>query len=290
MSILERTSEVKDVNSKTPDTEGIEEHSKEVVHETNTKKVTEDNRIEYRVNDTLNDLRTLFGEISKSNKEDTVILKEIKELLVGLNTYEKSDKVSLLSQQIDHFKDKRVWVTRKTRMESETRMNNNNIFSLFVVNFYTLIVLGLSILSLVMADEEMINRITVLTLIASVTLFGISLFVSLYGYKEKAIAYKQCYIDLTRIESQCQDLLLENLDFSKRLIKFNEIKKDYNHILEKTDNHSSVDRLVYLKNNGKLNNLEDQASYKKYKFRNKTVKISIFLIPFITIILIFVWK
>jgi hypothetical protein len=239
----------------------------------------------------LQEIRELFFDMNKSEKEETIVLKEIKDLLAELtNTTEQSNKETDLLKKIEHFKDNRVWVTKKTRMESETRMNNNNIFSLFVVNFYTLVVLSLSILGLVITEQEMADKISLLTVIASVVLFGISLFVSLYGYKEKANAYKECYLDLTDIESQCQDLLLEELDYQKRLIKFNEIKKEYKHILEKTDNHSSVDRLVYLKTNKKLNSIEDQISYYRYKFTNKVIKVSLFIIPIVALILLFVWK
>ncbi|MDD9312586.1 SLATT domain-containing protein [Cytobacillus firmus] len=237
--------------------------------------------------DLLSEIRTLFQD--KSNSENQV-LDEIKELLVELTTEESSDKEKGLLAEITYFKDHRVWVTKKTRMESEARMNNNNIFSLFVVNFYTLIVLSLSILGLVITDQGIIDRISVLTVISSVALFGISLFVSLYGYKEKAISYKQCYLDLTRIESQCQDLILQDLDYENRLTKYNEIKKEYNHILEKTDNHSFADRLVYLRNNKKLNSLDDQIAYYKYKFVKGIIKFSLFIIPIVALIILFVWK
>ncbi|OJE39922.1 hypothetical protein BAQ49_02840 [Bacillus proteolyticus] len=238
----------------------------------------------------ISEIRELFHDISKSEEEDTKVLNEIKELLIGLTTVESSNNEAGLLGEITYFKDHKVWVTKKTRMESEARMNDNNIFSLFVVNFYTLIVLSLSILGLVISDKEMIANISVLTVISSVALFGISLFISLYGYKEKAIAYKQCYLDLTKIESQCQDLLLEDLDYKNRLIKFNEIKREYSHILEKTDNHSLVDRLVYLKNNKKLNSLDDQMSYYKYKIINRVIRISLFIIPIVALIILFVWK
>lgn len=293
VSILENATDTKEQNLEPKGSKIVEEHEK-VVNDESIKTYNEkddwETCIEYRDKTLLSEIKELCTEKSKSEEEDTNILNEIKELLVKLTTPENSDKEVGILKEITHFKDNRVWVTKKTRMEAEARMNNNNIFSLFVVNFYTLIVLALSILGLVMTDQQMIDRITVLTLISSVALFGISLFVSLCGYKEKAIAYKQCYLDLTKIESQCQDLLLEELDYPNRLIKFNEIKREYNHILEKTDNHSFVDRLVYLKNNKKLNTLEDQVSYKKYKIANRTIKISIFTIPFVALIILFVWK
>ncbi|PEM52672.1 SLATT domain-containing protein [Bacillus wiedmannii] len=268
---------------------GIAEEPK-IVKKSDIEKDIEEKKTENGYSSLISEIRGIFYDISKSEEKDTKVLNEIKELLIGLTTAESSNKETGLLGEITYFKDHKVWVTKKTRMESEARMNDNNIFSLFVVNFYTLIVLSLSILGLVISNEEMTNNISVLTVISSVALFGISLFISLYGYKEKAIAYKQCYLDLTKIESQCQDLLLEDLDYKNRLIKFNEIKREYSHILEKTDNHSLIDRLVYLKNNKKLNSLDDQMAYYKYKMVNRVIRISLFIIPIVALIILFVWK
>lgn len=258
---------------------------KDVPEKTSTEK---ENSTDYPDMTLLNDI--IDSKSDKSDKQNSIILNEIKNLLLELNSTANPSKENNFMDEITHFKDNKVWVTKKIRMESEARMNNNNVFSLIVVNFYTLIVLALSILGLVISNQDLVDKITVLTLISSVALFGISLFVSLFGYKEKAIAYKQCYLDLTKIESQCQDLLLEDIDNSKRFYKFNEIKKEYNHILEKTDNHSYIDRLVYLKTNKKLNTLEDQISYKKYNYTNWTFKILIFIIPFFALVLLFIGK
>ncbi|MGE6719569.1 SLATT domain-containing protein [Peribacillus frigoritolerans] len=167
----------------------------------------------------------MVEEQRKEDNKETVILKEIKE-----------------------FRDNKVWVTKKIRMDAEARMNKNNLFSLIIVNYYTLIVLSLSIWALVIESKYMVDKISLITVISSVALFGISLFVSVFGFKEKAISYKQCYLDLYRLENQFDEILLDDsLDHSKALNKFNELKKDYNHILEKTDNHSDEDRLYFLK-------------------------------------------
>lgn len=288
-----QATEIKEKNTETIDV-GLSEEPKSVFAETtqpDIEKNTEEDKNTGNVDSVLlSEIRRLFQDKSKSENQDSKVLNDIKELLVELTTEESSEKEKGLLAEITYFKDHRVWVTKKTRMESEARMNNNNIFSLFVVNFYTLIVLSLSILGLVITDQGIIDRISVLTVISSVALFGISLFVSLYGYKEKAISFKQCYLDLTRIESQCQDLILQDSDYENRLNKFNEIKKEYNHILEKTDNHSFADRLVYLKNNKKLTSLDDQIAYYKYKFVKRTIKISLFFIPIVALIILFVWK
>ncbi|CAK8583847.1 hypothetical protein BMEGG_06105 [Priestia megaterium] len=220
-------------------------------------------------------------EISETKEANSVILSE--RPIEG-----KSDQEDNLLKEIKDFKDNKVWVTKKTRMESEARMNKNNIFSLIIVNYYTLIVLSLSIWGLVITNQKMIDKIGLLTVISSVALFGISLFVSVFGFKEKAISFKQCYLDLSKIENQFEDILLDNhLAYSEKLWKFNEVKKEYNHILEKTDNHSFGDRLVYLKNNKKINTMEDQLAYIKYKFGDVFSKVLLVVSPVILVIFLF---
>ena len=69
-------------------------------------------------------------------------------------------------------------------MDSEARMNHNNIISIFIVNYYTFMILALSVISLIL-DDKYSSSLTILTTIVSIALFGISLFISLYGFKEK---------------------------------------------------------------------------------------------------------
>ncbi|WP_394679994.1 SLATT domain-containing protein [uncultured Exiguobacterium sp.] len=231
-------------------------------------------------------------DVGELNAKNALLLNEFLKKIKRDDLFKSNeqDRETTLNNEIEHFKDKRVWVTKKIRMESEARMNKNNIFSLFMVNFYTLIVLSLSIIALVINDSVIVNKITVLTLISSVALFGVSLFVSLYGFKEKALSYKQCYLDLTKIENDFQSLLLKNQEYEVKESNFNDLKKDYANILEKTDNHSRIDRLIYLKNNDKLETLELNLSYWYLKIKWFFVKSIIFIIPFIIISLIFIWK
>lgn len=238
------------------------------------------------------DKEGLSIDVGDLNLKNALLLNEILKKMKQDDLFESNeqDRELILNNEIKHFKDERVWVTKKIRMESEARMNKNNIFSLFMVNFYTLIVLSLSIIALVINDSVIVNKITVLTLISSVALFGVSLFVSLYGFKEKAMSYKQCYLDLTKIENDCQSLLLKDQEYEVKGNTFNNLKKEYANILEKTDNHSSVDRLTYLKNNGKFETLEHNLSYMYLKIKWFFVKSIIFIIPFIIISFIFIWK
>jgi len=185
-----------------------------------------------------------------------------------------------IQKKIENFRDNRVWVTKKIRMDSEARMNHNNIFSIFIVNYYTFIVLALSVVSLIL-DDKYSSSLTILTTIVSIALFGISLFISLYGYKEKALYYKQSHIDLAEIEFELDHLVMKSdIEENNLLDKFHELKIKYNHIMEKTDNHSTYDRLNFLKQSDKLN--RDSiwfAYYFKYKIPIFLFKASIIILP-----------
>lgn len=64
------------------------------------------------------------------------------------------------------------------------------------------------------------------------------------------------------------------------LEKFHDLKLKYNHIMEKTDNHSTYDRLNFLKQSDKLN--RDSlwfAYYFKYKTPTFLFKTSIIILP-----------
>lgn len=165
-------------------------------------------------------------------------------------------------------------------MDSEARMNHNNIISIFIVNYYTFMILALSVISLIL-DDKYSSSLTILTTIVSIALFGISLFISLYGFKEKALYYKQSHIDLAEIEFELDHLLMRT-DIGEKILleKFHDLKLKYNHIMEKTDNHSTYDRLNFLKQSDKLN--RDSlwfAYYFKYKTPTFLFKTSIIILP-----------
>ena len=70
-------------------------------------------------------------------------------------------------------------------MEAEARMIGTIYFHNYS-NYYTFGVLAFSIWTLVSEDSNM----SLLTVVASVGLFGLSIFVSAIGYREKALRIK----------------------------------------------------------------------------------------------------
>lgn len=155
-----------------------------------------------------------------------------------------------LKQEIVALKDNRIWTTKKARMEAEARMNRNNLFAQLLVNYYTFVVLGFSIWTLVSQDSAM----SLLTIVASVGLFGVSIFVSSIGYREKALQFKESYISLNELEFELKDLLrINNLDEETLIKELKKFERNYSQILTKSDNHLDIDYIkVLLKHNKKV--------------------------------------
>jgi hypothetical protein len=173
---------------------------------------------------------------------------EIKKLMIEID--EEDKKRESVKEEIKSLKDYRVWTTKKARMEAEARMNRNNIFSQLLVNYYTFGVLAFSIWTLVSED----NNLSLLTVVASVGLFGLSIFVSAIGYREKALQYKESYLSLNELEFTLKNLLRDKKVNEPDVIKeLNSLEKKYTEILNKSENHNNIDYIkVLIKHNMKV--------------------------------------
>lgn len=155
-----------------------------------------------------------------------------------------------LKGRIKSFRENQVWVTRKIRIESESRFESINKYNLFIVNYYTFTLLCLSVMALTDINSE---YLTIMTVCMSIALFGTSIYISIYGYKEKALAFKMCYLELQHLEAKLECLELENeKSYREILLDYQNLKEEYKKILSMSDNHSESDRYKYLKNRGML--------------------------------------
>lgn len=185
----------------------------------------------------------------------------IKELMCEVAKEEEA-KGKKIKGEIESLKDKRVWATKKARMEAEARMNRNNILSQLLVNYYTFGVLAFSIWTLVSEDSNM----SLLTVVASVGLFGLSIFVSAIGYREKALQYKESYLSLNELEFELQSLLRnKQVNEEEAVSRLYNSEKKYTEILTKSENHSDTDYIkVLIKHNMKVSS-EDVIKFYIHK-------------------------
>lgn len=186
--------------------------------------------------------------------------------------------------EINEFMNNRVWTTKKIRILAEERMNNYNFHSIILINFYTFTILCYSILGLKYPSNE---RIIVMSVIISVALFGVSLFISLYGFREKSLAYKMSHIELTKIETKLNILILdENINKQELLKKFNKYQDEYTEILSKTENHRYIDYLKYITARKEATDIQRIQYFLLNKCMSIVCSIFLYVIPIIGFIII----
>lgn len=147
-----------------------------------------------------------------------------------------------VAEEIKRFLNDRVWMTKKTRIEAEARLKLNNIISDILINYYTFFILAVSILSLVF-DTDKADELTIMTIILSIGLFGLTLFLSSIGFKQKALQFKESYLKLDDLEIDIKNLLRQIYfkEETQIIDEFHKLEKKYLNILSLTDNHSNID-------------------------------------------------
>ncbi|MEJ8305012.1 SLATT domain-containing protein, partial [Saccharibacillus sacchari] len=152
-----------------------------------------------------------------------------------------------LLQQLESLSNK-IWITRKSRIRAEDRLRKNDFLTQILVNYYTLIVVGLSIWTLY--DNSHAQLISVLLIIASVLLFGLSIFLTSRDFRGRSLAFKDCYIKLDELYNETELLKAISVNLSPQ--KINELQKKYNDIIYSVENHTSVDYFGVLNDTNKI--------------------------------------
>jgi len=194
------------------------------------------------------------------------------------------ENINPIKKSIQEFSYKRIWVTKKVRILAEERMNDKNSHSIILINFYTFFILCYSILGLKYSTSDII---IIMSVIVSVGLFGVSLFVSLYGYREKALAFKMSHIELSKIETKMNTLLLDESKSDEELLSlFEEYQHEYTEVLSKTDNHVHTDYLKYRVVHGKATTSERFYYRFLFKYPYIIFMALLYLIPVIGLVII----
>jgi hypothetical protein len=190
------------------------------------------------------------------------------------------ENINPIKKDIKDYKDNRVWVTKKVRIISEERMNRNNFHSIILINLYTFFILCYSILGLQYPSNN--EEIGVVSVIVAVGLFGVSLFVTLYGFREKALAYKMSHLDLAKIETKMNSLILSEDKSDEELInQYEKYQIEYTDILAKTDNHLPMDFLKYEIDRGQATCSRRIKYYIKYFCPYWCLIIALYVVPLI---------
>lgn len=193
--------------------------------------------------------------------------------------------------EIDKFIKNRLWVTKKIRMESEARLRKNHNISNIIINYYTFAVLAFSIWSLVLdPNSSMAKYVTLMTVISSVGLFGVTLLISSIGYKERALQFKESYLKLDSLESDFKHLLRSAYRMNKDEVvdQFYLLEKKYYDILDLSDNHDQVDtEKLFI--DRKIDGFDRFLnSHKKHNRNNKIYLSILFSIPIVLVIILLI--
>jgi len=191
-------------------------------------------------------------------------------------------------EEIKKFADNRIWMTKKMRMESEARLKRNHILSNIIINYYTFAVLAFSIWSLVLDPESYVSKyVTLMTVISSVGLFGVTLLISSLGYRERALQFKESYLKLDSLESEFKHLSRSAYQLSKEDVieRFHILEKKYFDILALSDNHDPIDTKKLIIDREMEGYKLHVNSYKNFKRLRMALILVLFLIP---IILVFI--
>lgn len=124
----------------------------------------------------------------------------------------------------------RIWLTKKCRMEAESRFNRYDYFSKFLITYYSAFILILSLYDII--DNNIEYNISIVS--ASMLILIISLIITSMRFKERSLSYKQCYIKLDELQQE----IAKNEQDDKLA---SDVFKKYNDVLNLTENHSEYD-------------------------------------------------
>lgn len=182
---------------------------------------------------------------------------------------------------IDDLKNK-MWITRKCRIIASERLISLELLSKFLINYYTLVILSISIWSIYSVSQEN-NHLSFITIIASLFLFGGTWGISSMNFKERIVNLKACYIELDILYSDLE-ILKENLSTinkSDAISKFEHVRDKYRKILDDVENHSSYDYLKFKFQTGKGFNFKVKVKYYLSNLLFVTALILIIIFPFV---------
>ncbi|XQY92498.1 SLATT domain-containing protein [Metabacillus sp. HB246100] len=187
---------------------------------------------------------------------------------------------------LSNLSDK-IWITRKCRINTSERLIFLNYISQFFINYYTLVILSISIYTLY--SDNASDFLSFTTVIASLFLFAVTIGINTLDYKGRIRDLKNCYIEL--------DVLINKLELLKRelqlketreiKLQFEQIRDDYIKNLKGVENHNSYDYLKFKLSQKEYRNV---FLYLKYYAVNILFILTIVLLmflPFLPILLMY---
>lgn len=183
----------------------------------------------------------------------------------------------------------KIWITRKTRIFAERRMQRLDLISKVILIYYSFILVCLSIINFKNASAA----IEEIIIISSFAILITSIFLSSQRFKERAIYFKNCYIQLDELYLKICHAEENNPLKAEELEQF---RSEYLKILDSVENHSSYDFIClrYSLRKNKKTTLEpfkisDYVSFWSFKALRLVILCVLFVLPPI-LIFVFMFK
>lgn len=211
----------------------------------------------------------------------------------GVNEKYESDGVQ------KEFKDlkRRIKATRKSRLQASKRLRENHNYYEKVINFYSLVLLVLSVWALASVDEDGIS--TRILLISSLALTYLTMFLNIKNFKERATKFESNYQALDILTNKMDRYEAANeLTITTPLLK--QIQREYEKSIVGNENHLDIDFYIsqYNKNNWysgdtTAHDVKKQSDLKRkiilFKVFDKFKKAMITIFPLLIILLIWAY-
>lgn len=188
----------------------------------------------------------------------------------------------LIQKEFRHLKN-RIKSTRKSRIEASKRLRTTNDFYDKVLNFYSLIILVLSIWFL-NKDGDVGITATKILLVLSLSLTFVTLFINSRNYKERAGNFETNYQQLDVLVNRIDRFLTTNEELNA--VKLKEFQREYEKLIIGKENHANIDFYVSTPEN--LEQFKIKVYIHKYKTIIKSSIVVIF--PFLLLLLIFIFS
>jgi len=174
--------------------------------------------------------------------------------------------------------DDKIWKTSKSRMNMADRLKSYDMWSQFLIIYYSLCLIAVTILDM---NNNQFDA-SVPTLILSIIVLVISVFIYAMDYGKRALETQKSYIEMQRKLSK-----IDKLKDTKKL------EEEYYNILDCSENHNHCDYIKVLysvreqKENEQYNGRFTWMKYLEYYICIFKIKFLIFILFLFPILMLF---
>lgn len=130
----------------------------------------------------------------------------------------------------------KIWITRKTRIYSERRLQNKAILSQMVIVFHSFLLLAFSIWNL----NSPSNNVNFFAVLASLVILITSVFLYSQRFIERALSMRNCHLYLDKLYHRAK-----RIESSNNAANLEDIESQYAACLQNVENHSEYDYLCF---------------------------------------------